>query len=45
MVAVPNPDFERICRTPSAKFLDDTTHLSYSAVLHYLKLNAVVSQS
>lgn len=45
MVAAPSPDFERIRRTPSAKFDDDTTNLPYSAVLHYLELNAVLSQS
>jgi hypothetical protein len=45
MVTAPNTNFEWIRRMPIAKFLDDTTHLSYSAVPHHLELNAVVSQS
>jgi hypothetical protein len=45
MVAALKPDFEWIRRMPIAEFLDNTTHISYSAVLHYLELNAVVSQS
>jgi len=45
MVTALNTNFEWIRRMPIAKFLDDTTHLSCSAALHYLELNAVVSQS
>jgi hypothetical protein len=45
MVTAPITNLEWIRRMPIAEFLGDTTHLSYSAILHYLELNAVVSQS